>query len=147
LEKAAKAHEKAVRSLRAAIAHDPGMHQAHSDLGFALRRLGDYEGALAAYDRALELSPAYPEAIEYRAEAYLELGRLEDVKSAYMELLRTQRPAADELMAAMRRWVEQRRADAQGLDAAAVEDFALWVEERERAAAQTADLGAVASDW
>jgi len=147
LEKAAKAHERAARSLRAAIGHDPSMHQAHSDLGFALRKLGDYEGALASYDRALELSPGYPEAIEYRAEAYLGLGRLEDAKAAYMELLRTDRPSADELMTAMKRWVEQRRADAKGLDAAAVEDFALWVEERERAAAQTADLGAVASGW
>lgn len=143
LEKAAKEHEKAVRSLRAAIGHDPNLHQAHSDLGFALRKLGDYVGALEAYDRALELSPGYAEAIEYRAEAYLGLGRLEEAKSAYMDLLRDERPYADLLLNAMRHWVETRRAEPQGSDLATVEEFAQWVEEREQAAAQTADLGGV----
>ena len=35
------------------------------------RRLGEYDRSLAAYEKALALSPDYPEAIEYRAEAYL----------------------------------------------------------------------------
>lgn len=148
LEKAAKEYEKAARSLRAALGYDPGLHQAHSDLGFALRKLGDYEGALEAYGRALELAPGYPEAIEYRAEAYLGLGRLEEAKSAYMELLRGERAHADRLLAAMRSWIEQRRADPQGMDAATVEELARWVEEREQAAAQTADLaGARPAGW
>jgi tetratricopeptide (TPR) repeat protein len=149
LGKASKEYEKAARSLRAALEHDPNLYQAHSDLGFALRKLGDYEAALEAYGRALELSPGYPEAIEYRAEAYLGLARFEEAQAAYMELLRSERFHADELLTAMRRWVDARGVDPQGTEAAAVEEFARWVEERERAAGQTADLGAAASasDW
>lgn len=148
-ERAAKEYEKAARSLRAAIGFDPSLHQAHSDLGFALRKLGDYEGSLEEYGRALELSPGYPEAIEYRAEAYLGLGRLDEVRDAYMELLREHRPFADQLMIAMKGWVDEHRADPGEMDSAAVEDFAQWVEERERAASQTAELGGVsaASGW
>ncbi|MEZ5331705.1 MAG: tetratricopeptide repeat protein [Thermoanaerobaculia bacterium] len=149
-ERAAKEYEKAARSLRAAIGFDPNLHQAHSDLGFALRKLGDYEGSLEEYERALELSPGYPEAIEYRAEAYLGLGRLDDVRDAYMELLRENRPFADQLMTAMKRWVEERRVEPGDMDSATVEDFAQWVEERERAASQTAELGGdgpAASGW
>ena len=53
-------------------------------------------------DRALELAPDYGEAIEYRAEAYLGLDRIDDAKKAYMQLFNLDRALADELMEAMR---------------------------------------------
>jgi lipoprotein NlpI len=82
------------------------MYQAWNYVGFCQRHLGDYEAALTAYSDALEVNAAYAEAVEYRAEAFLGLNRIEDAKSDCMRLFRDVRPLADELMAAMHRWVE-----------------------------------------
>src|SRR6266850_7901045 len=71
--KAQKEFGKAVSELRTATEKNPMFYQACSDLGFALRKTGDYAGALEVYDRAVSLNPAYSPAIEYRAEAYLGL--------------------------------------------------------------------------
>lgn len=139
-EKAQKEFGKAARAFRSAIGHDPSLYQAHTELGFALRKLGDYQESLAAYEQALALQPGYTAAIEYRAEAYLGLDRLEEVKEAYLELFRSERPHADQLMAAMKRWVEERRAAPRELAPALVEEFATWVAEREALAGQAADL-------
>ena len=75
-------------ALRAAIANNPQLHEAYSSLGYALRKTGRFDESIEAYNRALQLNPSYSEAIEYRAEAYLALGRLDEVKAAYMELFR-----------------------------------------------------------
>ena len=67
--KAQKEYAKAIRAFRSATESDPQMHQAFSSLGYALRKTGEYEESLAAYNQALDLEPGYTEAIEYRAEA------------------------------------------------------------------------------
>lgn len=140
--KAQKEYEKAVRAFRTAIEADADMHQAHGSLGYALRKIGDYQQSLEAYNRALELRPDYTEAVEYRAEAYLGLNRLQEAKDAYMQLFRDDRKRADELMAAMQRWLEQRSAEPAGLSEAELEEFAAWVKERAEIAGQTASLAA-----
>lgn len=146
LKKAGKEYEKASRALRSAVQDDPTLHQAWTTLGYTLRKSGEFGEALAAYDRALELRPGFPEAVEYRAEAYLGLGRVAEAQEAYMELLRADREHADELLAAMRKWVEGRRDAAGDFDSAAVEEFASWVDERSKLAEQ-ASLGASGSTW
>ncbi len=137
--KAENEYEKAVKALKSAVGDDPAFYQAHSSLGYALRKLGDYEGSLAAYDRALEIQPSYAEAIEYRAEAYLGLNRLDEAKAAYMELFRTDRKRAAELMEAMQEWVAVRQADAAGVETSVIGEFSGWVEERAHLAEQTGD--------
>jgi tetratricopeptide (TPR) repeat protein len=154
-EKTAKAHEKAQKSYREALGSfidavgaQPKMYQAWNYLGFANRHLGNYDDALSAYAKALEINPNYPEAIEYRGEAYLGLNQVEEAKGAYMALFRDSRPLADELMAAMHRWADARRQDAQGLSTADVEAFAKWMDERAGIAAQTASLAiGAAQPW
>lgn len=142
-----KQYEKAVRAFRAATEDNPEMYQAFSSLGYALRKSGDYDGSLAAYNRALEISPGYAEAIEYRAEAYLGLGQLDAVKDAYMQLFRDDRERADELMSAMKSWVEERREDPGSLDPATIEEFTTWVEERAEVAGNTARLSSGGTSW
>jgi len=154
-EKAAKAHDKAQKAYREslesfinAVGADPKMYQAWNYLGFANRHLGNYGDALSAYAKALEINPNYPDAVEYRGEAYLGLNQIEDAKGAYMALFRDSRPLADELMAAMRHWADARRQDAQGLSPADVEAFAKWMDERAGIAAQTASLAVgAAQPW
>jgi tetratricopeptide (TPR) repeat protein len=146
-EKAAKAHDKAQKAYREAVtsfidavAADQKMYQAWNYLGFANRHLGNFDDSLSAYAKALEINPNYPDAIEYRGEAYLGLNRIEDAKGAYMALFRDSRPLADELMVTMHHWADARRQDAQGLSTADVEAFTKWMDERASIAAQTASL-------
>ena len=148
LGKARKQYQKAIPLFENATQRIPTFHQAYSSLGYALRKTGDFEGSLAAYDRALELAPFYGEAIEYRAEAYLGLGRLDDVKEAYMQLFTRERGLADQLMEAMKTWVEEQRAAPGEVPADQVDAFAAWLAERGEIAEQTARLeGAAIRAW
>lgn len=147
-QKAQKEYAKAIRAFRSATGSDPQMHQAYSSLGYALRKTGQFEDSLAAYNQALDLAPGYAEAIEYRAEAFLGLNRLEEAKEAYMQLFRDDRERAEELMEAMQRWVEQRQTDPRGVDAAVVDEFSVWVRDREEISANTASLqGSSGRTW
>ena len=139
-QKAQKEYAKAIRAFRSATEADPRMHQAFSSLGYALRKTGQYEESLAAYNQALEIQPDYAEAIEYRAEAFLGLNRLDEAKEAYMQLFRDDRERADELMSAMQRWVEQRQIDPAGLDSRVIEEFSVWVRDRAEVSGNTATL-------
>jgi tetratricopeptide (TPR) repeat protein len=135
--KGRKEFEKAASDYRQATQLNPSFYQAFSDLGFALRKTGDYTGALEAYNRALSLAAAYAPAIEYRAEAYLALDQVEDAKKAYMQLFPSDRSHADELLTAMKGWVEKRQTDPGKLTPEMVQSFSTWVQEREELAKQT----------
>jgi tetratricopeptide (TPR) repeat protein len=139
-DKAHQAYSKALEQFIDAVAKQPTMYQAWNYVGFANRHLGNYDDSLSAYAKALELNPNYPDAIEYRGEAYLGLNRLDDAKQAYMSLFGNSRGLADELMTAMHHWIDARRKDAQGVAPENLEAFSQWVEERSGVAAQTASL-------
>ncbi len=148
LEKSRSQHESSIKKFQKAVAKDPTMFQAWGSLGYAYRKTGNYTSALEAYDKALAVEKSYAPAIEYRAEAYLGLNRLEEVKSAYMTLFNTDRARADELVLAMQKWLEKRQADPTGVDPAALEDFGKWVAERKQLAAQTSAItGPNAPRW
>ena len=85
------------------------MYEAWNYVGYTNRKLGNYEAALTAYDRALTLKPDYPEAIEYRGHAYLGLNRLDDAKQAYLTLFGSNRKLAAQLLAGMQAWVGEHR--------------------------------------
>jgi tetratricopeptide (TPR) repeat protein len=87
------------------VAADESHAQAASELGYALRRTGRFEQAIGWYDHALRVNPDLLEAVEYRGEAYLEIGELEGAKAAYMELFRGNPDLAGQLLAAMEAWV------------------------------------------
>ena len=129
LAKATKKYRSAIRSYRSALQRNDQLVPAYNDLGYALRKTGDYAGALEAYDRALELEPGFAQAIEYRAEAYLGLGRLDDAKQEYDRLEPAVPELAGQLLVAMQGWVEAQRT----LESDAhrdTEHFAQWVATR-----------------
>lgn len=109
----------------------PGMFEAWNYLGYANRKQGRFDDALAAYDRALKLKPDYAEAIEYRGHAFLGLHRISEAKEAYLTLFGSNRKLAASLLAAMQQWVGEHRDDV---------EFAAWVSERSAIASQTAAL-------
>lgn len=140
LKKAQGAYEKAARSFERAVSKMPELYEGWNYLGFARRHLGRYDAALEAYDRALKLKPGYADALEYRGEAYLGLDRIDDARKAYMDLYASSRKHADELLAAMQKYVEARRQAPNGLTAQQLDEFARWVDERAGIARQTASL-------
>ena len=93
--------------------------------------------ALANYDKALQLAPKFPDAIEYRGEAYLALNRFDDAKQAYLTLFAMDRKQADSLMVAMKEYVAKKKTDSAGVDAAALSAFESWITERAGVAEQT----------
>jgi tetratricopeptide (TPR) repeat protein len=140
-DKAKKEYDKALKDFKNAASNSPQMYQAYNGLGFSYRKTGDYAKALEMYDKALALKPGFPDAIEYRGEAYLGLNRIDDAKQAYLEVLAADRKQADTLMAAMKTWVEQKKANPAGVDPAVVTSLESWIKERGAIAQQTAAMG------
>jgi tetratricopeptide (TPR) repeat protein len=116
------------------------MYKSWYYIGLADHHLGNYDEALSAYTKVLELNPRHPDAIENRGEVFLALNQIEEAQSAYMDLFRESRPLANELMSAMRRWIESRRQVTQGIAPAEIEGLAKWVDERAAIAAETVSL-------
>ena len=116
------------------------MYQAWNYLGYTQRKLGNYQDALTAYDRALSIKPGYAEAIEYRGHAYLGLNRLAKPKSRTSPCTPAIASSRAACSTAMQEWVGAHRADAAGVDVAMLDSFASWVSERSKIAGQTVGL-------
>jgi tetratricopeptide (TPR) repeat protein len=140
LDKAKKEYTNALKDFKRAADNSPKMYQAFNGMGYAYRKTGDYTKALEMYDKALSLAPGFPDALEYRGEAYLGLNRIDDAKQAYMTLFGSDPAQADVLMTAMKKWVEQRKADPAGVDPAAISAFEKWIQERGQLALLTAPM-------
>jgi tetratricopeptide (TPR) repeat protein len=132
---AKEAYTKARAKFTEATKADPKLAQAWNGVGYSSRKLGDYKAALAAYDKAIELRAGYPEATEYRGEAYLALNRTEDAKQAYLDLFAVNRELAGKLLDSMKQW-----AATPGKKKDLVADLDDFIKERAQIAAQTASL-------
>jgi tetratricopeptide (TPR) repeat protein len=119
---------------------DSSLHEAWNYLGYTSRKLGRYDDALAAYDKALAIKPGYPDALEYRGEALLAVGRIPDAQQAYLDLYVGNRALAGKLLTAMKSWASTQRAGASGSGATNLDELDKWIEERAQIAAQTAAL-------
>jgi len=141
LETANAKLKRALRAYKEATRADRKAFYAFNGIGFCQRMLGDYDAALTAYDRALKIEPGFPQAVEYRAEAYLNLGKLEEAKAAYMDLFGRERPLADLLLRKMQAWIAAAKQNQQTPGAQErLDEFAKWVDERAALAQQTASL-------
>jgi len=138
LAKAKSEFEKSLKDFKSAAQLNPQLFQAYNGMGYAYRKTGDYAKALEMYDQAIKMAPGfYAEAVEYRAEAYLSLNRIDDARKAYLDLFAADRKQADILMVAMKKWVAARQTDAAGVDPAAIGSFEKWIGERDAMAKQT----------
>jgi tetratricopeptide (TPR) repeat protein len=147
------AYASANAKFREAVGLDATLPEAWNYLGYTHRKLGNYDEALAAYAKALELKPGYADALEYRGEAYLGLSRIPDAQQAYLDLYAGNRALAAKLLTAMKGWVAAQRtggagagtagasaADTPQAQATSLDDFDKWIQERTQIAGQTAAL-------
>jgi tetratricopeptide (TPR) repeat protein len=141
------AYASARTKLQSLVGRSPQFAEAWNALGYTQRKLGSLDDSLASYAKALELKPGYPEALEYRGEAYLRLNRIHDAKQAYLDLFASNRKIAALLLESMKVWIKTQQG-AHAVDASEVTDLQQWVQERSQIATQTAALtraGAAAS--
>jgi len=116
----------AVKKFSAATAKDPRHFSAWGNLGHAYLKTGNAAAALDACGKALTIQTNYSAAMECRGEALLGLNRLDDVKAAYESLARLDPTRADELAAAIDRWLAKKKSDPAGVDPARLDDLAQW---------------------
>jgi tetratricopeptide (TPR) repeat protein len=141
LEKANDNYSRALDQFTEALSNKGDMYEAWKYVGFVHLHLGAYAESVDDFNHAVAINAdADMETVEGRAEAYLGVDRLEDAKSAYMDLFNHQRERADQLMAAMQKWLADHRANANGMRPAAVDSFDKWLQERDDIAKQTASL-------
>ena len=131
-------YASALGKFKQAVTQDPALQEAWNYVGYTSRKLGNYDDALAAYDKALSLKPGYPDAIEYRGEAYLGVNRIPDAQQAYLDLYAGNRALAAKLLVAMKSWLAAQRANPSG--GTSLDDFDKWIQERAQIAGQTAAL-------
>jgi tetratricopeptide (TPR) repeat protein len=144
MDKVSDAYGKALDQFTEALRNKGDMFEAWNHVGYIHLRLGAFGESIDDYNHTLALKPDLLEAIEHRAEAYMAVDRLDDAKSAYMNLFNHARPLADRLMATMQTWLESHRAAANGMRAADIDSFGKWLQEREGIAKQTASASAPA---
>jgi tetratricopeptide (TPR) repeat protein len=146
-KKSLSEYGSALKDFQKAVKLDPQNFRAFNGLGYAYRKSGDYTKALESYNEALRLSPNFPDAIEYRGEAYLGLNRPEDAKQAYLLLFAGSRSHADILLKAMKTWADKRHADPAGVDPSALAAFEGWLHERAALAETTVTMARNAPGW
>lgn len=139
-EKAREAYARAREKFQEATMYAPQLAEAWNSVGYTQRKLGSHIAALSAYDQALTLKPGYPEALEYRGEAYLGLNRIDDAKQAYLDLFAANRTLSEQFLTSMKSWIQTRRQAPGDVDAAKISELEQWVQERSQIAAQTAAL-------
>lgn len=127
LKKAKKLYTKAIGKFEKAVEYDPRMYQAWSALGHALRKTGAYDRSLVAYNKSLTINPDYHEAIEYRAEAHMQLHNYEPVKAAYARLKQEHPEYAGRLIQAIHEWLPNQDANKNS----ELQAFAEWVARQE----------------
>ncbi len=139
-------YSTSLRKFQQVVQLNPKMQEGWNYLGYTHRKLGDYDDALDAYDHALALRPTYPEAIEYRGEAFLAMNRIADAQQSYLDLFATNRALAGKLLDAMKNWIAAQKS---AVDPAAANALDKWVQERAQIAGQTASLTreGTASSW
>ncbi|HKT72515.1 MAG TPA: tetratricopeptide repeat protein [Steroidobacteraceae bacterium] len=133
------AYADALDKFQQAVQNDSDLYEAWNYVGYTNRKLGHYDVALTAYERALALHPGYPEALEYRGEAYLGLSRVSDAQQAYLDLFASDRKLADKLLGAMKGWLDAQRGSGSA-DANTIGELDKWIQERTQIAGQTAAL-------
>lgn len=80
------AYRRALRLLDSVVESEPGNADAWNYKGFSHRNLGQYDEALAAYDKALAIDSKHRGAREYLGELYLMKGDVAGAEAQLREL-------------------------------------------------------------
>lgn len=90
-----KKFRRALERAQDAVALDSTYHEAWNMVGYASRKLGEYDRAFAAYGKCLSIKPDYAPAREYLGEAWLEKNDPSKAREQ-LAVLETMNPDSDE---------------------------------------------------
>jgi tetratricopeptide (TPR) repeat protein len=127
-EKASDQYDRALDQFTEALSNRGDLVEAWNGAGYVHLHIGAYGEALDDYNHNLQLRPDDRDAEFNRAEACLNLGRLDDVRLAYLDLFNHARERADQLMRDMQHWLDSRRGDPQGFRPAELDAFQRWID-------------------
>jgi tetratricopeptide (TPR) repeat protein len=82
-----KEWQEAIGSYKRALAIDPEFAPPYNQLGYALRNLGDFDGAAQAFKRYTELIPDEPNPYDSYAELLMKTGKFQDSIAQYEKAL------------------------------------------------------------
>jgi tetratricopeptide (TPR) repeat protein len=139
-EKVGDAYSRALDEFTEALSNKGDMVEAWNNVGYVHLRLEAYQESIDDYNHALALKPDLMDAIEHRAEAYLAVDRIDDVKAPYMDLYNHDPALAAQLMTAMQKWLSEHQTDAKGMRPSDIAAFGKWLSERDGIAKQAASL-------
>ncbi len=137
---AEKKFKKALDRGERAVAIDPKYHEAWNLIGFSSRHLKDYDHALVAYNKCLEIKPDYTLAREYLGEAYLEMGNLAKAKEQ-LAWLQTNAASSDDAKDLGKAVTDYERAHGMAADSAATSAAAARDTSRSAAPADSSRKG------
>jgi len=80
-------YEPAIVEYEAATSINPDFAPPYNQLGYALRTVGDFEGAEEAFSRYTELIPSQPNPYDSYAELLMKMGRFEESIAKYEQAL------------------------------------------------------------
>lgn len=83
--------QSAIAALKDTIKADDQDAFAHQELGRALSLIGDSDGAIASYTKALEITANYAAALVYRGASFFSIGRFADAASDLKGAAQSQR--------------------------------------------------------
>ena len=140
MERVSDEYNVALDAFTEALSNKGDIVEAWDQVGYIHLRLGAYRESIDDYNHTLALKPELMEAIEHRAEAYLAVDHLDEVKVAYMDLYNHTPDLAAQLMAAMQKWLAEHQTGSSGPRSSEIDAFAKWVSDRDGIAKQTASL-------
>lgn len=79
-------YQRAFDLLKKEILLNPDNADGWNLLGFSARKMGDFETAQQAYNKALSLDPKHTQAMEYMGEMYLSLNQPDEAKKLLSKL-------------------------------------------------------------
>lgn len=130
-EKAHKQWRRAADAFRTAAETSPRFSKAEVDVCVAHLRVGEFEEALAAAERALKNRYVIAAATACRGETLLEIGRLRDASRDWESLKKRDQALADTLMQSMKAWLDRNeREPAADVTSESLEEFRKWMSER-----------------
>jgi len=74
-------YKTAVKQLRKALKKDDKNAEAWNLLGFASRKMGEFDVSADAYSKALSIQPDHKGALEYQGELFIAIGQINNAKS------------------------------------------------------------------
>lgn len=129
--KAREQLESAVQNFANAISLNPKLHKAYVALGDTLVMLDQNQDAVGVYSQAIELEPSDWATVLSRGRAMVAVNNIQGAVDSYQVLRNGDVSKADELLATIKGWVEDKQANPGQIPPDAIKQVESWIVQQE----------------